>query len=96
MDEEKLPKYLYSGKKGELSPEECKEYFVESPLSDWVQGDEDWWDSKEHLDVRVDLVDGKQTLFWLNCPVSHVCITPGARGIIKNYHFDIEGDLDIS
>lgn len=86
--------YIYSGKVGELSPEECKEYFLESPLSDWVRGDEDMWGSKEHLLVRVDLIDGKQTLLWADCPVAVVVITPGARGIVKLLHFDMDPCYD--
>tara|TARA_R110000851_G_scaffold135462_1_gene270914 strand:- start:82 stop:366 length:285 start_codon:yes stop_codon:yes gene_type:complete len=89
-----MSNYIYNGEKGELSPEECKEYFLESPLRDWVRGDEDHWGCKEHPSVRVDSDEnGKQVLLYNDCPIAMVVITEGARGIWKYISVDIVSTL---
>jgi hypothetical protein len=87
-------RYYYDGLHGELTPEECKEYFLESPISDWIV-DEDgfWgfvWGSKVYFAIRVESdEDGHQVLYYNDCPVAKVCITQGARGIWKSIPFDL-------
>ena len=84
--------YYYDFLEKSLMPDEAKEYFLESPLSDWVVDGEGTMRSIKYPEVTVVILEpapGKQILRYKHAHLAKVVFTEGARGIYQNIPVDL-------